>query len=103
MRNRAHDDAMAEMLRDDPAYAVQLLNSILEDGDQRELLITLRQMTKAFGGMQTIADSAQLSPTQLYRTLSPDGNPVLSSLSAILKAMGLRLAVQSVQTPQVPA
>ena len=99
MRDRAHDEAMAEMFRDDPGYAVQLLNSILEDGDQRELLITLRQMTKAFGGVQTVADTAHLSATQLYRTLSPDGNPVLSSLSAILKAMGLRLAVQSVHTP----
>ena len=43
MRDRAHDEAMAETFRDDPAYAVQLLNSILECGDQSELLITLRQ------------------------------------------------------------
>ena len=99
MRDRSHDDAMAEMFRDDPEYAVQLLNSILEDGDQGELLITLRQLTKAFGGVQTVAETAKLSPTQLYRTLSPDGNPVLSSFSAILKAMGLRLAVHSVPPP----
>jgi probable addiction module antidote protein len=103
MKDRAHDEAMADMFRDDPDYAVQLLNSILEEGDQSELLITLRQMAKAFGGVQTVAESAHLSTTQLYRTLSPDGNPVLSSLSAILKAMGLRLAVQSVQTPHAHA
>jgi probable addiction module antidote protein len=102
MKDRTHDEAMAEVLRDDPAYAIQLLNSILEDGDQSELLITLRQMTKAFGGVQTVAETAQLSTTQLYRTLSPDGNPVLSSLSAILKAMGLRLAVQLLQAPHSP-
>lgn len=103
MRDRAHDEAMAEMFREDPAYAVQLLNSILEEGDQSELLITLRQMTKAFGGVSTVAETAHLSTTQLYRTLSPDGNPVLSSLSAILKAMGLRLAVQSVRNPHAHA
>lgn len=103
MKDRAHDEAMAEMFQNDPGYAVQLLNSILEDGDQSELLITLRQMTKAFGGVQTVAEAAHLSATQLYRTLSPDGNPVLSSLSAILKAMGMRLAVQPVQTPHVHA
>lgn len=102
MKDRAHDEAMAELFRDDPAYAVQLLNSILEDGEQRELLITLRQMTKAFGGVQTVAETANLSATQLYRTLSPNGNPVLSSLSAILRAMGLRLAVQPVQAPNAP-
>jgi probable addiction module antidote protein len=96
VKDRVHDEAMAELFRDDPDYAVQMLNSILEDGDQSELLITLRQMTKAFGGVQTVAETANLSATQLYRTLSPNGNPVLSSLSAILKAMGLRLAVQPV-------
>jgi probable addiction module antidote protein len=94
---------MAEMLREDPAYAVQLLNSILEEGDQSELLITLRQMTKAFGGVPTVAETTHLSTTQLYRTLSPDGNPVLSSLSAILKAMGLRLAVQPLRNPSAHA
>jgi len=96
-RDRAHDEAMAEMYRNDPDYAVKMLNAILEDGDQSELLIALRQMAKAFGGVQTVAEIAHLSPTQLYRTLSPDGNPVLSSFSAILKAMGLRLAVQPLQ------
>lgn len=99
MKDRAHDETMAEVFRDDPAYAIAYLNSILEDDDQSELLIALRQMTKAFGGVQAVAETAQLSTTQLYRTLSPDGNPVLSSLSAILRAMGLRLAVQSLQSP----
>ncbi len=96
MRDRSHDEAMAEMFRDDPAYALELLNSILEDGDQGELMITLRQMAKAFGGVQAVAEQAQLNPTQLYRTLSPEGNPALSNFSAILKVMGMRLAVQSV-------
>lgn len=62
--------------------------------DQAELLIVLRQLAQAFGGVQAVAEQAQLNPTQLYRTLSPKGNPALSSLTAILKAMGLRLAVQ---------
>ena len=93
MKDRKHDEAMADIYREDPVYALQLLNSILEDGDQGELLIALRQMAKAFGGMQAIAEQAHLNPTQLYRTLSPEGNPTLSSFSAILKAMGLRLSV----------
>lgn len=85
---------MAELYRSDPALALEIINSIFEDGSQAELLIVLRQLTQAFGGVQAVAEHAQLNPTQLYRTLSPKGNPALSSLSAILKAMGLRLAVQ---------
>ena len=96
MKERTHDDAMADAFRKDPAYAVELLNSILEDGDQGELLIALRQMTKAFGGVPKIAEQAQLNRTQLYRTLSADGNPEIRSLAAILKTMGLRLAVQPI-------
>jgi probable addiction module antidote protein len=97
MKDRSHDEWMAELFQDDPAYALELLNSILEDGQQAELLIALRQMTKAFGGVQSVAEKAHLNPTQLYRTLSEEGNPALSSLAAILKAMGLRLAVERIE------
>lgn len=93
MRSKPHDAAMAELYRSDPALALDVINGILEDGDQRELLTVLRQLTQAFGGVQAIAEQASLNPTQLYRTLSPEGNPALSSLTAILNAMGLRLAV----------
>lgn len=103
MKDRSHDEVMAAVFREDPAYAVELLNSILEDGDQGELLIALRQMTKAFGGIPKVAERAHLNRTQLYRTLSEGGNPEFRSLSAILKAMGLRLSVQRVQAPNAHA
>jgi probable addiction module antidote protein len=99
MRSRPHDEAMAELYRSDPAFAVEVINGILKDGDQSELLVVLRQMAQAFGGVQVVAEQAQLNPTQLYRTLSPKGNPALNSLLAILKAMGLRLAVQPLAAP----
>lgn len=86
---------MAEIFRKDPAYAVELLNSILEDGDQGELLIALRQMAKAFSGMS----KAQGSGARIDRALSAKGHPEIRSLSAILKTMGLRLAVQPIQHP----
>jgi probable addiction module antidote protein len=89
-----HEEAMAEMYRNDPELARDMLNSILEDGNQAELLIVLRQMTKAFGGVQAVAEKANLNPTQLYRTLSPDGNPALSSFTAIVKAMGMKICLQ---------
>ena len=59
-------------------------------------------MTEAFGGVQAVAEQDHLNPAQLYRTLSPKGNPALNSLLAILKAMGLRLAVQPLAAPAVP-
>ncbi|MFP5210939.1 MAG: DNA-binding protein [Acidobacteriota bacterium] len=103
MRDRAHDEAMAELFAQDPAYALELLNIILEDGEQGELLIALRQMVKAFGVAQGIAGRARLNSTQLYRTLSEEGNPELKSLTAILKAMGPRLAMERVRAARGPS
>ena len=94
MRSRSNEETMAELYRNDPAFALAVVNGILEDGNQAELLIALRQMAQAFGGVQAVAEQAHLNPTQLYRTLSPNGNPALNSLLAILKVMGLRLAIQ---------
>ena len=41
--------------REDPAFATDYLNSVLEDGEQPDVLVALRQMTKAFGGVPVIA------------------------------------------------
>jgi probable addiction module antidote protein len=94
MKDRAHDDAIGELLREDAGFAMRYLNEILEEGNQADLLIALRQMAKAFGGVPMVAEKAHLNATQLYRTLSPEGNPELRSLTALLKAMGMRLAIQ---------
>ena len=34
---RSHDDATVASFRDDPEFAAEYLNAVLEDGDQREL------------------------------------------------------------------
>jgi probable addiction module antidote protein len=94
MKDRSHDDAMAELFREDPAFAADYLNQILQDGEPADLMVALRQMAQAHGGVRAVASQTQLNASQLYRTLSPQGNPELRSLSAVLKALGLRLAVQ---------
>jgi probable addiction module antidote protein len=99
MKDISHDNAMAELFREDLAAAAATLDAILADGDQGEMLVTLRQMTKAFGGMPAVAKAAELNATQLYRTLSQKGNPEVRSLNAVLRTMGLRLAVQPLGKP----
>ena len=92
MKDRSHDDAMAELFKDDPAFAAEYLNQLLQDGEPADLLVALRQLAQAHGGVRAIAKETELNANQLYRTLSPQGNPELRSLSAVLKALGLRLA-----------
>ena len=93
MRDRDYNDVIAECYAEHPEEALEMLNAILEDGEPGEMLVLLRQLTKAFGGVTAIAEKAELNPTQLYRTLSADGNPSLSTLAAILKAMGMKVSI----------
>ena len=100
MRSRSHDDAMAELYSSEPALALEVLNNILGSNDQADLLTVLRQLTKAFGGLRTVAEEVQSDPTELFKMLSPDGDLTLSDFTAILKAMDLRLVVQPIPTAE---
>ncbi|MFN7777692.1 MAG: addiction module antidote protein [Betaproteobacteria bacterium] len=83
----------AEALRADPELAARFLNDALAEGLPEDLLIALRQLARARGGMRALARETDLNENQLYRTLSEKGNPELRSLTAVLGALGLRLAV----------
>jgi probable addiction module antidote protein len=96
----SHDEATVESLGKDPAFAVEYLNAVLADGDIDELLLALRRVAQGFGGVSKLAAEAQLNPTSLYRALSAQGNPEVRSLAALLKAMGMRLAIQPLRVPQ---
>jgi DNA-binding phage protein len=57
-------------------------------------MLALRRMAKAFGGVQKLAEDAELNANTLYRTLSSQGNPELKSLRAVLRAMGMQIIVR---------
>jgi probable addiction module antidote protein len=77
----------------DPANAAAYIEAVLDEGDAAGLLHALRNVAEARGGIARIAERTGLNREALYRTLSKRGNPQLSSLTAILNAMGLRLSV----------
>ena len=92
--SRSHEQATVESFRKDPRFATEYLNAILEDGDQEELMLALRRIAEAFGGVPQLARNARLNANTLYRTLSSRGNPELKSLRAVLRAMGMQLTVR---------
>lgn len=93
MSFRSHDEATAEMFHRDPEFAADYLNHVLAEGDEKDLMLALRQIALAFGGVAKIAKEAKLNATSLYRALSPTGNPELKTLNALLRAMKMRLAI----------
>jgi probable addiction module antidote protein len=64
-----------------------------EADDPKSYLTALRKVVEARGGMASIAEKAHLSRETLYRTLSSRGNPTIKTLSAVLKATGLKFEV----------
>jgi probable addiction module antidote protein len=92
----SHDEAVIRQLRDDAEFAVEYLKAALEDdGEPGVLLIALRRIAEARGGIAKVAKAAGIERESLYRALSVRGNPRLSTLVAVTKAVGLRLTVEA--------
>jgi len=94
----SHDKATVRELRDDPGFAAEYLRAALEDEDEPGvLLVALRRVAEARGGVAKVAKAAGIERESLYRALSAHGNPRLSTLVAVTKAMGLKLTVEAGQ------
>ena len=87
----SYQEGLRESLRD-PQEAAAYLNAALEDGSQDVFLLALRDVAEA-RGLSEVAREADLNRENMYRILSAAGNPKLSSLSSLLRSMGLKLAV----------
>lgn len=90
-----HREKLVEELREDPELAVEYLNAAAEEDDPQTALLALRTVAEALG-MAKVAKAAGVPRESLYRALSPRGNPRLSTLHAVLRAAGLRLAFERV-------
>ena len=91
----SHDEATIRELRKSPESA-EYLRAALEDADEpRVLLIALRRIAEARGGIAKVAKAAGIERESLYRALSVRGNPRLSTLVAVTKAVGLKLTVEA--------
>ncbi|HXM20359.1 MAG TPA: addiction module antidote protein [Terriglobales bacterium] len=91
----SHDEATIRELHDNPEFAAEYLRAALEDDDEPGvLLIALRRIAEARGGIAKVAKAAGIERESLYRALSRRGNPRLSTLVAVAKAVGLKLTVE---------
>ena len=89
---------MIRELRANPKFAAEYLKAALEDTEEPAvLLIALRRIAEARGGIAKVARAAGIERESLQRELSPRGKPRLSTLVAVTKAVGLKLAVEAVR------
>jgi probable addiction module antidote protein len=104
--DRPHEESIIELMREDPAYADELLAVAMEEVNEqggREALLTALRCYAEAKGMSVIATETGLSRESLYRALSTRGNPTLKTLLGVLNALGLRLSVERVPSHEAAA
>ena len=98
MKNyRTFNQVEESYFRDHPEELDDYINLIFEeyaeDGNTGALLSSLRVLSRV-KGVSKIAEESGLSRKGVQKALSENGNPALSSINAIMHAMGYRLTPQ---------
>jgi probable addiction module antidote protein len=98
MKNyRTFNEVEESYFRDHPEEIDDYINLIFEeyaeDGNTGALLSSLRVLSRV-KGVSKIAEESGLSRKGVQKALSENGNPALSSINAIMRAMGYRLTPQ---------
>lgn len=90
-RDASFDDYLIKTMKD-PAEAAAYIEAVMEQDDPATLLVALRHVAKAHG-MAEVARRADVSDKMLFKALSAEGNPTLTTVHKVLHVMGLRLSV----------
>ena len=96
---RPYKDFLLERLKD-PKAAVGYLNAVIEDTrdgseeSQKVLLLALRNIAEAQGGITQLAERTGLGRESLYKTLSSKGNPRLDTLTTLMSGLGFDLKAE---------
>lgn len=90
MAEELHDFDPAEMLGSDHSIEVFLADAF-ETGDAGHIAAALGTVART-KGMAEIARKTGLAREQLYKSLSPNGNPTLETTLAVMKAIGFDMA-----------
>ena len=76
-----------------PESQTDLLNDALATGDASYVAHALGVIARA-RGMTEIARAAGITREALYRSLSEDGDPRLTTLLGVMRALGVRLTAE---------
>lgn len=82
----------------DPRQASAYLEVALEefeaDNNAEAFLLALNDVAKAKGGISKLAHDTGASRTSLYKGLSAKGNPKLTTIINILKALNFKMKIE---------
>ena len=73
----------------------EYLNTILEEGNDTEIVTAIGHIAKAIG-MTKIAEETGMSRPSLYKALSEGSKPQFSTIMKVLKAIGGQISVNPI-------
>lgn len=82
----------AEIL-DSPEMIAAYIDAILEDGDPKLIAAALGDVARS-KGMTEIAKKTGITREGLYKALSAEGDPRLTTFLGVIKSLGLRISVK---------
>lgn len=85
----------AEHLKTDADMAAYLDACLEEGGDDPAFIAHALGIIARARGMTQLARDTGLARENLYKTLSADGNPKFGTILKVIKALGLKLHVQT--------
>ncbi len=93
-KTKDYQEFLLKQLQDSD-LAAEYLSSAIQDGNIEEFLIALKNVAEAHGGIGLIAKMTKLNRQSMYKMFSEDGNPTISSLLLVLKAIGINVTFAS--------
>jgi probable addiction module antidote protein len=84
---------IADYLEDDEMIQ-EYLNTVLEEGDSKDIVTALGHIAKAIG-MSKIAEQTGLSRPSLYKALSENAKPQFETILKVLRAVGGNLKLNT--------
>ena len=92
-----YEEWLIESLQDKEEAATYLqvaLDIYQKDGDVEALLLALRDVAQAQGGIRKLSKKTHLNRESLYKTLSSKGNPRFQTMGLLLKGLGFHLVIE---------
>ena len=87
---------IAEYL-DSKEMITQYLNTVLEEGNDEDVIIAIGHIAKAIG-MTKISEKTGLSRASLYKALSDGAKPRFATIMKVLKAIGGHIQINPIST-----
>ena len=77
----------------------EYLNVVLEEKDYKYLPVALADIARARKAMSIAAKAAGVSRTNLYQSLSEEGNPAFETVAKVAHSLGYKITLVPISRP----